>query len=712
MKPPKEKKTSPQSRPLEAWFLGPKGEHSEIWSELFSYIFEDYVYWRRNYFPQDPIVIDRMRRRKHQPWFDYMTSNLDNILNDLKAHFPFYSPRYIAHMLSEQTLPSILGYFAGMLYNPNNVTDEAAPVTVRLELEVGKMVSKMIGYNPDDSWAHIASGGTIANIEALWVARIIQFIPLILQDYCIKENIRFEIENASGDKAQISDFSKSELIHMRPDKAIGLTKKLARFLVLEQGNDQEQTLDRISNHIHTSSYNPNIQGLFSVLQNINLKPSVYVSSTAHYSVKKSVNVLGYGEASVVPVPVNEKFRMNVDALHELLFDQQDDHYCVATVAVIGTTEEGAVDGIHKIDALRTRFEKEKGRSFWLHADAAWGGYFRSLFCGNNFDPDNPDILEKYKEFIDARETYKLSLSTGKSKEYSISWDDEDVYNAFLSMNKADSVTIDPHKMGYVPYPAGIVAFKNGMVTDFLAHKAQYISEIEEGIKDISDHPTIHAIGPYILEGSKPGAAAAACWLSHKSIPLEAEGHGKIIKTSVLSAQRLTNNLQNHRFYYNIVEKQIAQWDKQSKANHPFTFFPLYEPDTNIVCFIAMPMIQEKDKWNLLNKDLQWINAFNENIYEHLTIAGVDLGYKPPYAQPYFVSRTTFTNDQYDYNSINKILEHFNITKEEYDKYGLFVLRSTVMNPLYPVADQAGKDYLLDFVKYLHLVTRDVINKMF
>lgn len=171
--------------PLHAWFLGPKAEHADLWQELLSYTFQDYAHWRRNYFPGDPVTISRVRRREPETssWTDGLTTHLDRALNDLKAHFPFYSPRYIAHMLSEQTLPSVLGYFAGMLYNPNNVTDEAAPVTVALELEVGKMIAEMLGYDPDKSWAHLCSGGTVANLEALWVARTAQFIPFVVREY-------------------------------------------------------------------------------------------------------------------------------------------------------------------------------------------------------------------------------------------------------------------------------------------------------------------------------------------------------------------------------------------------------------------------------------------------------------------------------------------------------------------------------------------------
>ena len=104
------------------------------------------------------------------------------LLGTLKSDFPFFSPRYVAHMLAEQTIPSIAGYFAGMLYNPNNVSREAAPVTVHLEIEAAGMIAEMLGYDRDTCWAHLTSGGTIANAEALWIARSVRYLPLLLAD--------------------------------------------------------------------------------------------------------------------------------------------------------------------------------------------------------------------------------------------------------------------------------------------------------------------------------------------------------------------------------------------------------------------------------------------------------------------------------------------------------------------------------------------------
>ncbi len=48
------------------------------------------------------------------------------------------------------------------------------------------------------------------------------------------------------------------------------------------------------------------------------------------------------------------------------------------VAVVGTTEEGQVDRVDQIVELREKL-KDEGIYFYLHVDAAYGGYARSLF---------------------------------------------------------------------------------------------------------------------------------------------------------------------------------------------------------------------------------------------------------------------------------------------------------------------------------------------
>lgn len=140
------------------------------------------------------------------------------------------------------------------------------------------------------------------------------------------------------------------------------------------------------------------------------------------------------------------------------------------VGIVGTTEEGAVDPIHEIELLRDDLQRERNRSFWLHVDAAWGGYVRILFRGHErrerrLTGKRP-IEEIAREWIDtvaARDRLRIANGPAASHGWmlQVSWSDPEVCAAFLATVDADSTTIDPHKLGYIPYPAGLVAFKQG-----------------------------------------------------------------------------------------------------------------------------------------------------------------------------------------------------------------------------------------------------------
>lgn len=698
--------------PLYAWFLGPKAEHAELWQELLDYIFQDYIHWRRNYFPGDPATISRVRRREPEMshWVDALTTHLDRSLSHLKADQPFYSPRYIAHMLSEQTLPSVLGYFAGMLYNPNNVTDESAPVTVELELQVGRMVAEMLGYDPGKAWAHICSGGTVANLEALWVARSVQFIPFIVRDFSRQRHLAFEVKTADGRRAVVNDLDDRELIGLRPNESIYMPRHLARYVIQQCGWDEQRAIADIDGFWKTNPYNVRRHGFYAVANRIGLRPRIFVSAAAHYSLKKAANVLGYGEDAIVAVPVTSRFRVDVQSLGCMLHDLDDRSYVAALVGIVGTTQEGAVDPIHELVWLRDQVSREKNRAFWLHVDAAWGGYIASLFRGHALPGHRrmhlDEICRAYDAAIGAHERVRFVGVGGKngtvgSRTVRIAWSDFDVYKAFLAIKDADSVTVDPHKLGYVPYPAGIVAFKTGLVTELITQRAQYISEAMEGLKAIEQPIAIDAVGPYILEGSKPGAAALSCWLAHRSIPLTAAGHGQIMKATLLSARKLHAYLEHHRHLCDAIHRDVCG---EERCADPFTFLPLFDPDTNIVDFVVVPMERSGEQLRRRATDLGWVNRVTEMVYNHLILPRSPTGKQFPYAQEFFVSRTRFTREQYSAHSLGRVLERIGVTEQDYEAHGIFVLRATIMHALYAEAERQGSDYLYEFLKYLHKVT--------
>jgi glutamate/tyrosine decarboxylase-like PLP-dependent enzyme len=85
-------------------------------------------------------------------------------------HYPFFHPRFAGQMLKPPHPVAAAGYLAAMLINPNNHALDGGPGTSALEVEVVEQLAGMFGL-ATSSLGHLTSSGTIANLEALWVAR-------------------------------------------------------------------------------------------------------------------------------------------------------------------------------------------------------------------------------------------------------------------------------------------------------------------------------------------------------------------------------------------------------------------------------------------------------------------------------------------------------------------------------------------------------------
>jgi hypothetical protein len=184
-----------------------------------------------------------------------------------------------------------------------------------------------------------------------------------------------------------------------------------------------------------------------------------------------------------------------------------------------------------------------------------------------------------------------------------------------------------------------------------------------------------------LEGSKPGAAVAACWLSHRMIPPNREGYGEIIRASLLAARELY--------------ERLVHFGAACRANGEepgFRFVPItgMPPDMNVVCFLA---VKKGDA------SIQRANELNRRVYERFTI---DPGQGYSYSQPFFVSRTEIFPPAYPSNAMAPLLERAGLDAAEYEKEGLFLLRATVMSHYHVMAAETGRSQALlaDFVELL------------
>ena len=86
------------------------------------------------------------------------------------GNYPFHHPRYAGQMLKPPHPVALAAYFAAMRINPNNHALDGGPPTSHMEKDVVADLAAMLGL-PDATLGHLTSGGTVANLEALWVAR-------------------------------------------------------------------------------------------------------------------------------------------------------------------------------------------------------------------------------------------------------------------------------------------------------------------------------------------------------------------------------------------------------------------------------------------------------------------------------------------------------------------------------------------------------------
>ena len=87
----------------------------------------------------------------------------------LGNNYPFGHPRYVGQMLKPPHPAAVIGYVTAMLINPNNHALDGGPATGAMEKDVVARLAAMFGF--DTHLGHLTSSGTIANLEALWVAR-------------------------------------------------------------------------------------------------------------------------------------------------------------------------------------------------------------------------------------------------------------------------------------------------------------------------------------------------------------------------------------------------------------------------------------------------------------------------------------------------------------------------------------------------------------
>ncbi|RDZ52484.1 aspartate aminotransferase family protein [Haloferax sp. Atlit-6N] len=193
--------------------------------------------------------------------------------------------------------------------------------------------------------------------------------------------------------------------------------------------------------------------------------TIYMSDhEGHSSIYRVAEILGLGADAVRLVPSHDDFTMDVDALVERLDrDEADGDVPFCVVAQVGSINVGAIDPLEAIATVCA------ARDIWFHADGACGAVGAIL----------PEKRPQY-----------------------------------AGLDRADSVTLDPHKWLSIPYECGCILVRDpsAMEQSFAMH-ASYLEGTERTPYEGLDY---YELGPQMSRGFR----ALKVWMSVKHLGVE------------------------------------------------------------------------------------------------------------------------------------------------------------------------------------------------
>src|SRR5579885_3865727 len=97
---------------------------------------------------------------------------LGAVADRLRDNYPYCHPLYAGQMLKPPHPVARLAYALALWINPNNHALDGGRATSRMEKEAVAEIAAMFGWR--EHLGHLTGGGTMANLEALWVAGRVQ----------------------------------------------------------------------------------------------------------------------------------------------------------------------------------------------------------------------------------------------------------------------------------------------------------------------------------------------------------------------------------------------------------------------------------------------------------------------------------------------------------------------------------------------------------
>lgn len=227
---------------------------------------------------------------------------------------------------------------------------------------------------------------------------------------------------------------------------------------------------------------------------------VYASEQCHYSFDKSVDILGLGRRALRRIESDRRFHVCTERLRQASRDDlAQGRTPVALVGVAGATSTGAIDPLDRLADIAEEW------GLWFHVDAAYGGALL---------------------FSDAQR------------------------QRLRGIERADSITIDPHKWMFVPFACAAVLVRGGksVLRASFDTTPEYMNEARGGIDAEYDFHRYGQLGTRRFNALK-------LWMALKS--LGKRGYAEIIEQQIELTRYLAARLDALRDFTRLGEVEAA-----------------------------------------------------------------------------------------------------------------------------------------------------------
>ncbi len=397
----------------------------------------------------------------------------------------FGHPHTQQNVITQPSIPSLIGVLLAAIYNPNLVWDEHSRNVAVAEIEAVSIASQLVGYDPATAGGIFTFGGTGTNL------------------YGVK---------------------------------IGLEKACPGTMIMG---------------------NPGTAMLFG-------------SDASHYCRYTVAGWLGLGARNLVTVPTDEKNEMDLEVLeYEARKALKNGKQIAAIIATMGTTDAFGLDDLEKIVELRDRLVADFSLEYspHIHADAVIGWAW-SVF--------NDYAIEENPLGFRRRTIRALAGAVRRLRH----------------LHLADSLGVDFHKTGFVPYISSMFLLKDRKNLDLLSRSQEQMPYLY--------HFGNYRPGMFTLETSRAGTGVLAALANLRL--LGKEGYRVAIGHLVEMAQLLREHLDGHE------ATTVLNRDNFGTV----TIFRVYPPGVDTFS------IQDKEFQDPAYRDsLRKHNEYNRRIFEYI-----------------------------------------------------------------------------------------------